>query len=131
MLAVCGNSSEIWMPDSTVRRELELRPHQLRVRIDERGPIALEQLGRRQRAVVLHELRLVVEQLQMARRPGHEQEDDILRPRREMRPLRQRAGGSSPPQRARQAARSAIDPNPTPHSLRNQRRASIRGGMFR
>ena len=61
--------------------ELELRPQQLRVRIDERGPIALEQLGRRQRAVELRELRLVVEQLQVARRPGHEQEDDVLRPR--------------------------------------------------
>ena len=64
--------------------ELELRPEQLRVRIDERGPIAFEQLGGRQRAIELGELRLVVEQLQMARRAGHEQEDDVLRPRPEM-----------------------------------------------
>ena len=60
--------------------ELELRPQQLRVGVDERGPVAFEQFGRRQRAVVLGQLRLVVEQLQMAGRTGHEQEDDALGP---------------------------------------------------
>ena len=74
--------------------ELELRAEQLRVRIDERGPVALEQLGRRQRAVELGELRLVVEQLQVAGRAGHEQEDDVLRARRKVRLLRrERIGG--------------------------------------
>ena len=58
--------------------ELELGPKQLRARIDERRPIALEQLGRRQRAVELGQLRLVVEQFEMAGRAGHEQEDHPL-----------------------------------------------------
>ncbi len=46
--------------------------------LDERRAIALDQLGRRQGAVELGELRLVVEQLQMAGRAGHEQEQDPL-----------------------------------------------------
>jgi len=59
----------------------------------------LEQFGRRQCAVKLGELWLVVEQFQMARRPGHEQVDDALGLRREVRLLRRqrvavgRAGG--------------------------------------
>ncbi len=58
--------------------ELEFRAEQRRVRIDERGAIAFQQLRRRQRAVELRQLRLVVEQLQMAGRAGHEQKDDAL-----------------------------------------------------
>ena len=43
-------------------------------------------------------LRLVIEQLQMARRTGHEQEDDVLRPRPNRRPLDcQRIGRCSLP----------------------------------
>ena len=97
--------------------ELELRPEQLRVRIDERGAIALEQIGRRQRAVELGELRLVVEQLQMARRAGHEEEDDALGLRREVRLLRrerivcrgveQLAAARSRPGRRRTARRTS------------------------
>ena len=71
-----------------VFRELELRPEQRGIRIDERGAIALEQFGGRQLAVPLRQLRLVVEQLQMARRSGHEKINHPLRLRREMRPLR-------------------------------------------
>ena len=58
--------------------ELEFRSEQLRIRIDERRAIALQQIGGRQRAVEFGELRLVVEQLEVARRAGHEQEDDVL-----------------------------------------------------
>ena len=113
--------------------ELELRAQQLRVRIDERGAVALEQLRRRQRAVELGELRLVVEQLQVAGRAGHEQEDDVLRPRPEMAAASARADRRRPRARAGAPASwpSAIAPRPTPHSLRNQRRASVRGGMLR
>ena len=45
--------------------ELELRSEELRLRIDERGAVALEQLGRGERAVVFGELRLEVEELRM------------------------------------------------------------------
>src|SRR5439155_18831169 len=68
--------------------ELELRSQQLRIRIDERRPITLEQIRRRQLAVPLRQLRLIVEQLQMARRAGHEQIDDALGLRCEVRRLR-------------------------------------------
>ena len=43
-------------PALAVPGELELRAEQLRVRVDERGAVALEQLGRRQRAVELRQL---------------------------------------------------------------------------
>jgi hypothetical protein len=59
--------------------ELELRPQELRVRIDERGAITLEQIGRRQRARKFFEHRLVVPHLEVARRAGHEEEDNRLR----------------------------------------------------
>ena len=68
--------------------ELELGAEQLRVGLDERGAIALDQLRRRQRAVELGELRLVVEQLQVAGRAGHEEEQDPLGLRCIMRRLR-------------------------------------------
>jgi hypothetical protein len=71
-----------------VFRELELRSEQLRVRVDERGAVALQQVGGRQRAVELRKLRLVIEHLEMARRSGHEQEDHRLRLRLVMRLLR-------------------------------------------
>ena len=54
--------------------KLELGSEQLRVGFDERRAIPLDQLGRRKRAVEPGQLRLVVEHLEMARRPGHEQE---------------------------------------------------------
>src|SRR5262245_23558068 len=66
----------------------------MRIRIDERRAIALKQFGRRQRAVEFGELRLVVEHLQVARRSGHEEENDVLGLRREVRLLwRQRIVG--------------------------------------
>src|SRR4051794_16279597 len=74
-------------------REFELRSEQLRIRIDERGTITLEQLGRRQFAVPASELRLVIEELQMARRAGHEQIDDFFRFRRKRARLRRKSPG--------------------------------------
>ena len=125
-------------PALAVLGELELRPQQRRVRVDERGAIALEQLGRRQLAVALRELRLVVEQLEVARRAGLEQEDDALRLRREVRLLRGErvaAGAAAcavpPPRTLPSSECSATEPRPTPHSLKNQRRdgsAVSRGG---
>ena len=50
--------------------KLELGAEQLRAGIDERRPIALDQLRGRQRAVELRQLRLVVEHLEMAGRPA-------------------------------------------------------------
>ena len=52
---------------------------QLRLGIDERGPIAFEQLGRRQSSVELRQLRLEIEQFQVAGRARHEQINDSLR----------------------------------------------------
>src|SRR5688572_2080611 len=65
--------------------KLELGTQELRAGIDKGGPVALDQARRRQHTIKLRKLGLVVEQLQMARRPGHEKEDDPLRLRREMR----------------------------------------------
>ena len=78
-------------PRLAVPGELELRAQQLGIRIDERRAVALEQLGRGQLAVEPGELGLVVEELQVARAAGHEQEDHPLGLGGEMgRPGRQR-----------------------------------------
>ncbi len=58
--------------------KLEFRSHQPRVGIDERGAITLQEFRRRQRAIKLSELRLVIKQLQMAGCARHEEEDDTL-----------------------------------------------------
>src|SRR5206468_436547 len=63
------------------------RAEQLRVRINERRPVAFEQFSGRKRPIELGKLGLVIEQLQVARCTGHEQKDDILRPRSNWRPL--------------------------------------------
>ena len=81
------------------------------------------------------QLRLVVEQVELAGRPGHEQVDDPLRLRREVRrPGRSgsaRARGSSasasaPARACASASRvaSAILPTPTPHSRKKWRRVT-------
>ena len=62
--------------------EFEFRAEQRRIRIDEGGPVALEQFFGRQRAVEFRQLRLVVEQFEVAGAAGHEQEDDAFRFRR-------------------------------------------------
>ena len=58
--------------------EFELRPQQRGVRRDERRAVALQQIGRRQFAVVLRQFRFVVEQFEMARPARLEQIDDAL-----------------------------------------------------
>ena len=58
--------------------ELELRPEQRRVGVDERRSIAVQQALGGQRALVLAEFRLVVEELEVARAAAHEEEDDVL-----------------------------------------------------
>jgi hypothetical protein len=113
-----------------VSGELELRPEQSGIRVDERRPVALQQPRGRQRAVQLGERRLVVEQLEVARRAGHEQEDHVLRPRGEVGHLRrQRVGrrrrrrGVSPlgeqlAQRHGAQADAALLEEPAPTDLR-------------
>src|SRR5262249_9498012 len=62
--------------------EPELGAQELRVRGDERGSVVLDQFRRREGAVELRELRLVIEKLQMARRAAHEEVNDALGLRR-------------------------------------------------
>ena len=65
-------------PALAVLREVETRAEQSRIRIDKRRAVVFEQLRGRQRAVEFRELRLVVEQFEVARRARHEQVDDVL-----------------------------------------------------
>ena len=58
--------------------KLVFRTEQRGIRIDERRPIALQEVGRRQFAIVLGEFRLPVEQFEVAR---GKHVDDPLRPR--------------------------------------------------
>jgi hypothetical protein len=71
----------------SVLGEPELGAQERRIRVDEGGAIPLEQLGGRQLAVELGQLRLVVEELEMARRARLEHEDDALGLGREVRRL--------------------------------------------
>ena len=71
-----------------VARELELGAEQRGVGIDESRAVALEQVARRQRAFVLGQFGLVVEQFQVARTAAHEQEDHVLGGRLVVRPFR-------------------------------------------
>jgi hypothetical protein len=68
--------------------ELEFRPQQFALGIDERRPVTLQQFWRRQGAVKFRERRLVVEHLQVTRRPGHEEVDHPFGPRVRRRTLR-------------------------------------------
>ena len=65
--------------------ELERRAEQLRRALDEREPLALDELFGNVLTVVLGQGRLRIEQIDLRRRPGHEQIDDALDLRREMR----------------------------------------------
>ena len=96
MLAVCGNSSETHAPHwpccvNCAARAEELRPW---LRVHEGEALALDErlAGSAGRCSSI-ELRLVVEQLELARPAGHEQVDDVLGARREVAGLgRQRIG---------------------------------------
>ena len=97
--------------------------------IDERRAIALQKFRRRQRAIELRQLRLVVEQLQVAGRAGHEEKDHALGLGSELRLLgreRIRRVVSAYPRSASSCA-NAMDPSPTPHWRRNQRRETSLG----
>ncbi len=69
-------------------RELESRGHQARIRPDEGVTLILDDLGRHGLAVVLPQGRLEIEQIELARRAGHEQINDARRLRREVRRFR-------------------------------------------
>ena len=93
--------------------ELVRRAEQLRVALDEREPLALEELVRAGLAVALHQLRLVVEQLQLRRAAGHVQVDDLLGLGRKMRrPVRQRIAERVRPTAHAPLARPAASPAP-------------------
>jgi hypothetical protein len=66
------------MPHSPWRSNLRCEPSSVSFPLRKREPLALEQARRRRLAVQLAELGLVVKQIDLARRPGHEQEDDVL-----------------------------------------------------
>ncbi len=91
----CGNSSLISMPALAVLLEAPLRAEAGELRaLQLRDRLALrDRLGHRL-AVPLRELRLVVEQFEVARPAGHHQEDDALGLRRNVR-LRDDASGRS------------------------------------
>ena len=65
-----------------VLRELEPRPQHRRVGADERIALPADHRGRNRLALQLRQFRLVVEQVELARRARHEQMDDPLRLRR-------------------------------------------------
>jgi hypothetical protein len=71
-----------------VLRELELRPEQRGIGVDERGAVVLDQVGWRRLAIPLRQLRFVIEQLQVTRCAGLEEKNDALGLRRKMRLLR-------------------------------------------
>ncbi len=85
---------------AAVAGELEAGSEEGGVRVDEGGPVTLEEFGGGKLAVPLRELGLVVEQLEMAGCAGHEEEDDALGAGSEMGLARregiQRGGGSAP-----------------------------------
>ena len=94
---VIDNCRQIWQQAGqlcarlSMPRERKFRPKESRIGIDKCGAIALQQFSGRQLSVESREFRLVVEQLQMARRAGHEQEDHAFRFGGEMgHPWRQR-----------------------------------------
>ena len=70
-----------------IAAKLEFRTQQSRVGVDERRPIAFEELRGWQLAVVLRQLGFVVEELQVAWAAGHEEVDDALGLGRKMGPL--------------------------------------------
>ena len=82
-----GSSSEISLPDWPRGRNSNGDPSSRGVPLHEREALAFgDDAGRNLLAVVLLQQRLVVEQVELRRRARHEQEDDVLGLRREVRP---------------------------------------------
>src|SRR5262249_164768 len=77
---------------ASVPGEFVLRTEQGGVWIDERGSVSAQQLRRRQPAVVAGQLRLRIEQLQMAGSAGMKQINDVLGLGREVRTGTRRRG---------------------------------------
>ena len=65
-----------------VALEFELRAEQRRVGVDEGGAVIFQQLGGRELAVALGELGFMIEEIEVARGAGVEEEDHALRLRR-------------------------------------------------
>ena len=99
--ARCGSTSASSAPHWPCLRELEPRAEHGGVGADEGVALAADDLRRHRLAFELGQLRLVVEQVELAGRPGHEQVDDapwpsaakcgVLRRERVRRPARPRA----------------------------------------
>ena len=108
-----------------------LRAGQRHFAADEREPLAFQQLRRASLAVVLDQLRLVVEQIELRRRADHVQVDHVLGLRRKVR----RPGGErirrlqreldAADSSARSSELSAIAPRPIPDPRRNWRRDCV------
>ena len=118
--------------------EFPLGAQQLRRLLGERVHEG-EALARHQRignrlAVVFLELRLVVEQFELAGPAGHEQVDDVLRLRRKVGGLGSigllDAAGAASSRRRSAADASAIWPRPTPQRLKKCRRVSSSREFF-
>ena len=89
-------------PALAVLGELEARPEHGRIGPDEGVALAADDRRRHRLAFELRQLRLVVEQIELARRAGHEQMNDALRLRREVRLARRQrvcVGATRPPRR--------------------------------
>ena len=83
---ICGSSSDISSPLCAVAAEAEPAPHHQRlVGLDREEPLPGEERLRQRLAGQRGELRLGVEQLDLARTPGEEDEDAVLGPGREVR----------------------------------------------
>ena len=130
MLARCGSSSDSSAPDLPVLLERERRAEQLRRALDESEALALgNDLGRDLLAVVLLQLRLVIEQVELRRRAGHEQIDDVLGLWREVRRPDGRMVPSRPGLREKplvQQRRQRQAPIPKPDCLKKCRRVIAR-----
>ena len=127
-LARCGSISDSSAPLWPCRANLNRGPKQVGIRIDEGGPIALEQFRRRQLCRrSLANCGLLSNSSRWLGRTGHEQKDDALRFGRKGGGLRSqridRTAGCRRAQTRPSSTRPAtIAPSPTPHCCRNQRR---------
>ena len=113
--------------------ERERRSEQPRRSLDEREPLAFrDELRRNLLAVVLLQRRLVVEQIELRRRAGHEQINDVLRLRREVRRALERTGRlpCCANNRSSSSADSATPPMPKPDCLKKWRRVMARRNVL-
>ena len=86
----CGRQLRDLRARTSVLLELERRTQQLRPSLDEREPLALDELLRDVLPVVIDQRRLGIEQIDLRRRAGHEEKNDALGLGREVQSLRLR-----------------------------------------